>query len=69
MKQLIITSVLALAAITLHLYWLNQANIRAQLLKDCAKANNVYACKFKAVPVEAPRVVYHQAEILPPPVK
>lgn len=41
---------------------------KKQSLEMCAKSLNVYKCRWVAVPVEAPRVVVQQADILPPPV-
>ncbi len=41
---------------------------RTKALDACAKANNVYSCHMVPQPTEAPRVEYHQAAILPPPV-
>lgn len=39
-----------------------------QALDTCAKENNVYSCKWVAVPAQEPRVVYKTADLLPPPV-
>ena len=35
-------------------------------LRACARDQNVFACKFVAVPTMAPRVVVKQADVLPP---
>lgn len=37
-------------------------------LDDCAKGQNVYACKFQAIPITPPKVIIQQVDILPPPV-
>lgn len=36
-------------------------------LRACAASQNVYACKYVAVPTMAPRVVVEQADVLPFP--
>ena len=38
-------------------------------LEACARENNVYQCKWEAVPNEPPRVLEVMPELLPPPVE
>jgi hypothetical protein len=38
-------------------------------LDECARYYNVYSCIEKPVPAQAPRVVYKEPELLPPPVE
>lgn len=38
-------------------------------LDACARENNVYECKWQAVPNQPPRVVEVTPELLPPPVE
>jgi hypothetical protein len=58
---------IALASLTGNAYFLNNAHNAANALTECARVNNVFACQFDTVPVEAPRVVYKTADLLPPP--
>lgn len=39
-----------------------------KMLDSCAKTQNVYACKFQAIPAIPPTVIIKPADILPPPV-
>lgn len=57
---------LALSATANVFYTENQFS-RDRALDACAKEQNVYACKWVAQPVEAPRVVTVQAALLPFP--
>ena len=63
----IITTVIALASLTGNAYFINNAMNAADALTECAREQNVFACKFEAVPVESPKVVYKTANLLPPP--
>lgn len=47
----------------------SQAATSAAGLDKCAQVENVYRCKWVAVPVTAPRVAYLQPDLLPPPAK
>lgn len=36
-------------------------------LEECAREHNVFQCEWKAVPSQEPKVIYKQADLLPPP--
>lgn len=55
---------LAFGALLAHGYHIHQIK---QLNDDCARSNNVYACKIISVPVRAPEVAYVEPTLLPPP--
>ena len=55
---------LAFGALLAHCYHIYQTK---QLNDDCARTNNVYACKIISVPVKAPEIAYVEPTLLPPP--
>lgn len=67
MKYTLIMAVIAVSSMAINAYFLKNAHNAALALDVCAREQNVYACKFEAVPQVAPRVVYKQAALLPPP--
>lgn len=69
MKLYLILIAGAAGSMALNAYFINNAHNMASMLDQCAQTENVYKCKLTAVPVTAPKVVYVQPDLLPPPVK
>lgn len=63
----IIITAIALGSMSGNAYFLNNARNAANALTECARQQNVFECEFVTMPVEAPRVVYKTADLLPPP--
>lgn len=60
---------LASAAFIGGIYAGNIKTDSQRALDACAKANNVYSCRWVAQPAEPARVVMVKPDLLPPPVE